>query len=181
MTIAERIRCFRKRLGITQEELAKRSELHPVSIRRYETGKMIPQYAQIVKLAKALGVSISSISGEIVIPLDLTNTSAVERQQYFEQLCDLDDQTLWDLWEKSEVRAKLQAFEKRLEPAYWEKDRDTIKCSNCGFGFYPNQPWFQDGVCVCANDPHFRPDCCPKCGKRMSLSHTDSQSGAIPL
>lgn len=167
MTIGDRIRYFRKKRGYSQLELAELSQMHHVTIRKYEANMRTPQYAQIVKLAKALGVSISSISGEIVIPLDLTHVPAAERQQYFEQLCELDDQTLWDLWEKSEVRAKLQGFEKRLEPAYWEKDRDTIKCSNCGFGFYPNQPWFQDGVCVCANDPDFRPDCCPKCGKKM--------------
>jgi len=62
MTVGEKIRYFRKRLGITQDELAKRADLHPVSIRKYETNKMIPQYEQIEKLATALKVNASALS-----------------------------------------------------------------------------------------------------------------------
>lgn len=62
MTVGEKIRYFRKRLGITQDELAKRADLHPVSIRKYETNKMIPQYDQIEKLATALEVNASALS-----------------------------------------------------------------------------------------------------------------------
>lgn len=63
MTIGERIRYFRKRLGITQEDLARRADLHPVSIRKYETNKMVPQYDQIEKLATALEVNVSALGG----------------------------------------------------------------------------------------------------------------------
>ena len=63
MTIGEKIKYFRSRIGITQAKLAEISGIHPVSIRKYETNKMIPQAAQIDRLAEALGVSSFALSG----------------------------------------------------------------------------------------------------------------------
>ena len=63
MTIGEKIKYFRKRIGITQAKLAELSGIHPVSIRKYETNKMIPQAAQIDRLAEALGVSSFALAG----------------------------------------------------------------------------------------------------------------------
>ena len=63
MTIGEKIKYFRSRIGITQAKLAELSGIHPVSIRKYETNKMIPQAAQIDRLAEALGVSSFALSG----------------------------------------------------------------------------------------------------------------------
>ena len=63
MTIGEKIRYLRTRMGITQGELADLSGIHPVSIRKYETNKMTPQAQQIEKIAEALGVSSFAISG----------------------------------------------------------------------------------------------------------------------
>ena len=57
MTIGEKIKYFRTRVGITQGKLAQISKIHPVSIRKYETNKMVPQQAQIERIADALGVS----------------------------------------------------------------------------------------------------------------------------
>ncbi|MCD7775208.1 MAG: helix-turn-helix domain-containing protein [Clostridiales bacterium] len=63
MTIGEKIKYFRTRIGITQAKLAELSGIHPVSIRKYETNKMIPQTAQIDRIAAALGVSSFAIAG----------------------------------------------------------------------------------------------------------------------
>ena len=63
MTIGEKIKYFRSRIGITQAKLAELSGIHPVSIRKYETNKMVPQAAQIDRLAEALGVSSFAIAG----------------------------------------------------------------------------------------------------------------------
>ena len=63
MTIGEKIKYFRSRIGITQAKLAELSGIHPVSIRKYETNKMIPQAAQIDRLAEALGVSSFALAG----------------------------------------------------------------------------------------------------------------------
>lgn len=42
MTIGERIRAARKKAGLTQRELAEKSEISLMSIRRYETGERTP-------------------------------------------------------------------------------------------------------------------------------------------
>ena len=63
MTIGEKIKYFRTRIGITQGKLAELSGIHPVSIRKYETNKMIPQAEQIDKISEALGVSSFAITG----------------------------------------------------------------------------------------------------------------------
>ena len=63
MTIGEKIKYFRSRIGITQAKLAELSGIHPVSIRKYETNKMVPQAAQIDRLADALGVSSFALAG----------------------------------------------------------------------------------------------------------------------
>ena len=48
---------------------------------------------------------------------------------------------------------------------HWEKDRDFIKCSACGFGMYPNYPRFMDGACV--GTGYSEPNYCPNCGAKM--------------
>ena len=63
LTIGEKIRYFRQHRLMTQAELAERSGIHPVSIRKYETNKMHPQPAQIERLAAALNVSAGALSG----------------------------------------------------------------------------------------------------------------------
>ena len=63
MTIGDKIKYFRKQLGITQNQLAEASGIHPVSIRKYETNKMQPQPPQIEKIAAALGISPNALNG----------------------------------------------------------------------------------------------------------------------
>ena len=63
MTTAEKIKYFRKKLGLTQSDLAKMSNLHPVSIRKYESNKMQPLLPQVEKIASALGVSPNALIG----------------------------------------------------------------------------------------------------------------------
>ncbi len=62
MTIGEKIKYLRTRLGITQGKLAEFCEIHPVSIRKYETNKMIPGQTQIERLSAILGVSTFALS-----------------------------------------------------------------------------------------------------------------------
>lgn len=56
MLISDKIKFLRKTLGYTQSDLAVKSNIHSVSIRKYETNKMKPQVEQIEKLATALEV-----------------------------------------------------------------------------------------------------------------------------
>lgn len=57
MTTGEKIKHYRKQAGITQDQLAERAEIHPVSIRKYETNKMTPRWENVNKIAKVLGCS----------------------------------------------------------------------------------------------------------------------------
>ena len=93
--------------------------------------------------------------------------TAEELQACFEQLCEMDENELKKLWENSEVCAKLKLLNERFSDAHWELFRDTIKCSKCGFGFFPNGAWFQDGQCIEHNNFDFRPNYYPNCGKRV--------------
>lgn len=63
MTIGEKIKYVRKLYHMSSAELAERTGLHPVSIRKYESNKMAPQPAQIEKLAAAFQLSPAIFSG----------------------------------------------------------------------------------------------------------------------
>lgn len=48
------LRIARKHLGLTQEQVAERSGVHPTEVSRIEAGKRDPQVSTVVKLAKAV-------------------------------------------------------------------------------------------------------------------------------
>ncbi len=63
MTIGEKIKYVRKLYHMSSAELAERTGIHPVSIRKYESNKMVPQSAQIERLAVAFHLSPAIFSG----------------------------------------------------------------------------------------------------------------------
>lgn len=54
---------------------------------------------------------------------------------------------------------------------HWKKDRDTIKCTVCGFGMFPNRYTFMHGVCVTDNK---LPKYCENCGAKMGTTEEQS-------
>ncbi len=54
--IGTQLRAARQRALLTQEELAARAKVQPLTISRIETDKVEPRYSTIRKIAKALGV-----------------------------------------------------------------------------------------------------------------------------
>ena len=62
-SVGERIKYFRKKRKMTQEQLAELTGIHPVSIRKYETNKMQPQIEQIERIAATLQVNANAIIG----------------------------------------------------------------------------------------------------------------------
>lgn len=60
--------------------------------------------------------------------------------------------------------AESQRRERAAVHGHWKKDRDTIKCTVCGFGMFPNRYTFMNGVCVTDNK---LPKYCPNCGAKM--------------
>jgi transcriptional regulator with XRE-family HTH domain len=55
----DRLKELREAAGISMYELAKRSNVSAASLSRYEEGDRDPQWQTVVKLARALGVSVS--------------------------------------------------------------------------------------------------------------------------
>ena len=56
LKIGQNIRTERKRIGITQEALAERCDMHPVEVGRAERGTRDLRISTVVKLARGLGV-----------------------------------------------------------------------------------------------------------------------------
>lgn len=54
--VGQNIRAERKRVGITQEALAERCDMHPVEVGRAERGVRDLRVSTVVKLARGLGV-----------------------------------------------------------------------------------------------------------------------------
>ncbi len=63
MTIGKRIKEYRNAALMTQDKLAFYCNVHPVSIRKYETDMMQPQPPQLEKIAAALDVSYNALLG----------------------------------------------------------------------------------------------------------------------
>jgi transcriptional regulator with XRE-family HTH domain len=59
--LGEAIRAKRKKAGLTQEQLAEKSDLSTVFISRVECGKESPTVDSLMKIAKALAVSVRSL------------------------------------------------------------------------------------------------------------------------
>jgi transcriptional regulator with XRE-family HTH domain len=51
-----RLREARERLGLSQEEVARRSGVHPTEVSRIEAGKRDPRISTLCQLAKAVEV-----------------------------------------------------------------------------------------------------------------------------
>ena len=59
--LGKRIRRYRERLGISQEELADRADIHRNYISQIEGGKRNLSFYNVVKVARALKVSPSKL------------------------------------------------------------------------------------------------------------------------
>lgn len=57
MTIGDKIRMLRKKLGLSQEKLAKKLQINTRNISLYESGKTVPSADTIHKLASIFGVT----------------------------------------------------------------------------------------------------------------------------
>jgi transcriptional regulator with XRE-family HTH domain len=55
-SLGKNLRKARKRLGLTQEEVARRSGVHATEVSRIEAGKRDPRVSTLKRLAKAVKV-----------------------------------------------------------------------------------------------------------------------------
>lgn len=57
MRTSEKIKTFRKKSNLTQKQLAEKSNIAEITIRKYEKGDRIPKLEQLTKIAAALECS----------------------------------------------------------------------------------------------------------------------------
>lgn len=74
MLFGERLLYTRKKLKISQEELAKKIGVHAPIIGRYEREEVKPSVEMAVKIAQALEVSLDFLTGLSDVELDKSTT-----------------------------------------------------------------------------------------------------------
>ena len=62
-TLGEKIKTYRKKMGLTQEELSKEAGLSKMTIRRYETDQRIPSIITASSIAFALKIPVTALIG----------------------------------------------------------------------------------------------------------------------
>lgn len=61
--VGDRIREYREKCGLSQDELAELASIHRVTLARYESGKIDPGSQALARIANALGVSMDVLAG----------------------------------------------------------------------------------------------------------------------
>lgn len=60
-SFTENLKKMRSQKGISQDELAKKIDMHPVQYSRYERGQTVPSIEVVQKIAMALDVSLDEL------------------------------------------------------------------------------------------------------------------------
>jgi len=62
--LADHIRYYRKKMGLTQEELARKLNVSRPMLSKWENGTSVPDLEAVVKLSELFGVSIDRLLGK---------------------------------------------------------------------------------------------------------------------
>lgn len=87
MTIAERIRLYRQQKGLSQAELAEKSQVNNKSLSRYELGSSIPPADALKNIADALGVSSDALLNDETVSI-----KDIELLKKFEVIQDMNEE-----------------------------------------------------------------------------------------
>lgn len=87
MTIAERIRLYRQQKGLSQAELAEKSQVNNKSLSRYELGSSIPPADALKNIADALGISTDALLND-----DIISIKDKELLQKFEVIQEMNEE-----------------------------------------------------------------------------------------
>lgn len=121
MSFAKRLKQARKRQGLTQEELGKKSGLSTYTIQRYEYGKLNPKKDTVSKLAAALNLSYSHTqSGE---PFFFTFIDTLPSPEY-EDAEKFNQDQYQDAIEKSLEDIKMPKFSPKISKSLGEKIKE---------------------------------------------------------
>lgn len=107
-----KIQEFRKQQGLTQAELAKRSGLSEISIRKYENGDRTPKIETIRKIAAALHVTIGELNPDWsqFAPKEIAND--FQNGLPFDELGLLQDYRILNANGKNEARKRTEELTK---------------------------------------------------------------------
>lgn len=72
MSIGDRIAAWRELIGLDQSALAKRMQIHPSSISRWEAERSEPTHSSLLAIARGLGMTLEVFFG----PIDLAALDA---------------------------------------------------------------------------------------------------------
>ena len=97
MTIGERIKFYRKKSGLTQQQLAGIAGLSAVCIRQWESGKRTPKHELLKKVAEGLDVPVETFYGDEVC------FNAVAAKRHFEKMSELFSEEARDIYENLNV------------------------------------------------------------------------------
>lgn len=67
MKFMDKVKYLREKKGLTQEELAKLTNVSQVSIHAYESGKAKPFKNTQIQLAKVLNVSVNDLMNDTIV------------------------------------------------------------------------------------------------------------------
>jgi transcriptional regulator with XRE-family HTH domain len=83
--IGDDVRRRREDLGLTGAQLAARAGMAPSAISQIETGKRMPSFTSVIKLADALGVSVGELfpKDQNALPLDYFVADAPLEEEVF--------------------------------------------------------------------------------------------------
>jgi transcriptional regulator with XRE-family HTH domain len=91
MSFGRNLANFRKEKGLTQEDLVRRSGVAISQIRRYEAGKSSPTLDVVVRLARALGVSLDELALDKATGVAGSKLMDREPLEQFEMVSALDE------------------------------------------------------------------------------------------
>jgi transcriptional regulator with XRE-family HTH domain len=112
--IGDKIKCYRKNLDLTQEQLASKCDISKNAIWNYENNKRVPDADTLNKIAKSLGVSISDLISEMVekeeVSINMNINVSLKDTDLFKEFINLFKQFIEDKRIADEI--KIEAKEK---------------------------------------------------------------------
>jgi transcriptional regulator with XRE-family HTH domain len=114
MNIGENIKKYRKEKKLTQKELADKSKVSEISIRKYESGDRNPKIEAVTKIATALEVAAYELHDNSLNSPSLFS----ERLKELRESLNLTQTDLSDRLNKFGIRISPQGI------SYWEKGRE---------------------------------------------------------
>lgn len=128
MSFSDRLRQARKRQGLTQEELGKKSGLSTYTIQRYEYGRLNPKKDTVAKLAAALNLGYNyTKSGE---PYFYTFADTVPSREY-EGVEDFNQEQCRNAIEKALEDVTLSMIGEKIKTVRLQKGVSQAALAKC--------------------------------------------------